>query len=191
MMKVCVLLGNTRKRSNTEAVTRVFMEELAAKGAEVKAVALREKNIQPCVGCDACHGALDSFGCAIDDDMHEIAEEVLSADLLVFSSPIYSWFATPLIKTVMDRLYAFTKYPKGADPFCLMRDMSFALIATSGDECADNCDLLDEAIRRMAKFTGVPYLGYFAVQDKGYENNAREEAVNGARAFAEKCISGM
>lgn len=188
-MKACVLLGNTRERSNTEAVTRLFADELAARGAEVKIIALRGKNIQPCIGCDACHGALDSFGCALEDDMGEVAEEIISSDLLVLSSPIYSWFATPLIKTVMDRLYAFTKYPEGAEAYCLMRGISFALVATSGDVCAENCDLLDEAVRRMAKFAGAPYLGCFAVQDQGYENNHREEVKAGARAFADKCAA--
>ena len=190
-MKACVILGNTRKRSNTEAVTKIFIKEIAAKGVDVKTFALREKNIQTCVGCDNCHSVLDSYGCVIKDDMHEIANEILSSDLVVFSSPIYTWFATPPMKAVMDRLYAFTKFKEGVDIFNLLKRQSFALITTSGDECKENCDLLDEAIRRIAKFAKRPYLGYFAAQDQGYENNTRKEVTDGVRAFVEKCIGSF
>jgi multimeric flavodoxin WrbA len=190
-MKACVLLGNTREKSNTEAVAKIFIDALAAKGVEVKTFALRKKNILSCVGCDKCHDVLDSFGCVLEDDMREIAEEILLSDLVVFSSPIYTWFATPPLKAAMDRLYAFTKYPKDADAFNLMKKQRFALIATSGDACETNCDLLSEGINRMAKFAKLQYLGYFAALDKGYENITRKEVTDGAQAFAEKCAESL
>lgn len=190
-MKACVLLGNTRERSNTKAVTKIFIDELTDRGAEVKSFALREKEVNACVGCDRCHSVLDSFGCVQRDDMPEIAEEILTSDILVLSTPIYTWSATPPMKAAMDRLYAFTKYPENAEEFNMLKGMRVALIATSGDECASNCDLLDETVRRFARFAGCPYLGCFAVQDRGYENNNRQEVVDGARAFAEKCLEGL
>ena len=190
-MKACVLLGNTRKKSSTEATVKLFTDELSAKGVQVKTFALREKNIQTCVGCDNCHSVMDSFGCVIKDDMREIAEEILLSDLVVFSSPIYTWFATPPMKALMDRLYAFAKFSDTVDMFNLMKKQHFALIATSGDECESNCDLLAEAINRLAKFAKRPYFGYFAAQDKGYENVNRKEVVDGARTFAEKCLAGL
>ena len=188
-MKVCVLLGNTRQKSNTEAVVKIFVEELIRKGFQVKSVPLREKTVQSCIGCDTCHDIMDSFGCALADDMQEIAEEILSSDLLVFSSPIYTWFATAPLKAVMDRLFAFSKWPENADSFNLMKKQHFALITTSGDECAQNCDLLDEGIRRLANYAHRPYIGYFAAQDKDGINRA--EVVDGIRAFAEKCAGSL
>jgi len=189
-MKACILSGNTREKSNTEAVTEIFADELAARGVEVRLFKLREKDIRPCVGCGACHGVMDAFGCVIDDDMSEMAGELADADILVFSSPIYTWMPTPLLKSVVDRLYAFTKYPDDGSEFNLIRAKRFAMIATSGDECVANCDLFDEAIRRMAKFAGVSYAGYFAAQDKGREYITGKEVEDGARAFAGKCLEG-
>ena len=190
-MKACVLLGNTRKKSITEATVKLFTDELTARDVKVKTFALREKNIQTCVGCDSCHSDMNSFGCVIKDDMLEISEEIMLSDLVVFSSPIYTWFATPPLKAVMDRLYAFAKFSETINMFNLMKKQHFALIATSGDECASNCDLLAEAISRLAKFAKRPYLGYFAAQDKGYENVNRKEVMDGARAFAEKCVADL
>ena len=186
-MKTYVLLGNTRIESNTETLANIFSDELTALGIEVIRVSLRDKHIEPCIGCDKCHKVTDSFGCVINDDMREIAREILSSDLIVLSSPIYTWMPTPPLKAVMDRLYAFTKHPEGAEAFNLLHGKRLAMIATSGDECETNCDLFNEAVRRMADFAHMPYLGYFAARDHGDGNIARPEVKIEARAFAKKC----
>jgi len=188
-MKALILLGNTRIRSNTEALSKIFAEELSAKGVEVTLVSLRAKNVQTCVGCDKCHSVLESFGCVINDDMQEIAKQILQSDLIVLSSPIYTWMPTPPLKAVMDRLYAFTKYPEGGEQFNLMKKQKYAMIATSGDACEKNCDLFDESVRRLADFAKLPYIGYLAARDKGDGNIGRLEVIGDARAFAEKCVS--
>ena len=190
-MKVYIILGNTRMVSNTEALSNVFADILAAKGIDVVKVSLREKNIQSCVGCDKCHSVTDSFGCVIQDDMQEIANEILTSDLVVLTSPIYTWMPTPPLKAVMDRIYAFTKYPENEEAFNLMKKQKFAMIATSGDDCERNCDLFDESMRRMANFAKLPYLGYLAAKDLGDGNIAREEVINEAHEFAEKCINAL
>ena len=188
-MRACILLGNTRVKSNTEALARVYADGLIDEGFEVSFVSLREKNIRACVGCDVCHGVLDSFGCALDDDMHEIAGGILSSDLVVLASPIYTWMPTPPLKAVMDRIYAFTKYPENASAFNLLKKQKFAMIATSGDDCERNCDLFDESVRRMAKFAKLPYLGYLAAKDLGDGNMVRQEVIDDAKEFANKCFN--
>jgi len=165
----------------------LFADELVAKGAEVRHFTLRDKDIRTCVGCDKCHSVLDSFGCVINDDMQEIAKEILASDLVVFTSPIYSWMPTPPMKAVMDRSYAFTKYPKNVASFNLLKTQKFAMIATSGDDCDKNCDLYDEAVRRMANFAKLHYIGYLAAKDLGDGNIARPDVISDAHAFAEKC----
>ena len=190
-MKTCILLGNTRVKSNTEALAKIFADELTALGAGVSLVSLRVKDIRPCVGCDKCHKVTDAFGCVINDDMQEVAKEILASDLFVLTSPIYTWMPTPPLKAVMDRLYAFTKYPENAGAFNLLKDKTAAMIATSGDECESNCDLFDESVKRMAQFAKIPYLGYLAARDYGDGNIARQEVIAEARAFAEKCVSAF
>ena len=190
-MKALIILGNTRTVSNTEALSDVFADALTAKGIEVAKVSLREKNVQTCVGCDKCHKITDSFGCVIDDDMHEIAKKMLESNLVVLASPIYTWMPTPLIKAVMDRFYAFTKYPNDSEAFNLLKKQQLAMIATSGDDCDKNCDLFNESMRRMADFAKLPYLGYLAAKDFGDGNIAREEVVNEAKEFANKCINAL
>jgi hypothetical protein len=89
----------------------------------------------------------------------------------------------------MDRIYAFTKYPAKAETFNLLKKQTFAMIATSGDDCATNCDLFDESVRRMAKFAKRPYIGYLAAKDN-YDGNIVTEAVlSDVKAFANKCAT--
>jgi len=57
-MKALILLGNTRSKSNTEALANLYADELKAKGLLVTQVSLRDKDIQTCVGCDNCHSVL-------------------------------------------------------------------------------------------------------------------------------------
>ena len=190
-MRAYIILGNTRTKSNTEALANIFADALAAGSVDVSCVLLREKNIRACVGCDKCHSIIGSFGCAVKDDMQEIANKILESDLIVFASPIYTWMPTPPLKAVMDRIYAFTKYPENSEAFNLLKTQKFAMIATSGDDCAKNCDLFDESMRRMANFAKKPYLGYLAAKDNGDGNIARQEVINEARDFAEKCANAL
>ena len=190
-MKAYIILGNTRVISNTEALANVFADALAGKGIDVTKILLREKNIHACVGCDKCHGVTGSFGCVIKDDMQEIANEILASDLIILASPIYTWMPTPSMKAVMDRIYAFTKYPENSDAFNLLKKQKLAMIATSGDECERNCDLFDESVRRMADFAKIPYLGYLAAKDCGDGHIARQEVINEAKDFAEKCKNAL
>ena len=190
-MRAYIIHGNTRVKSNTEALAKLFVEELIAKGVEVAQVSLRDKDIKTCVGCDKCHKVLDSFGCVINDYMQKIAKEIMESDLIVFTSPIYTWMPTPPLKAAMDRTYAFTKYPENADQFCLLKKQKYAMIATSGDDCEENCDLFDESVRRMAKFGKREYLGYLAAKDPGEGSITTPETINDVRAFAEKCIEAV
>ena len=186
-MKACILLGNTRANSNTEKLTSVFASNLEAEGIDVVQIPLRTKSIQSCVGCDACHDVFDAFGCAINDDMQEISQEILSSDLIVLSSPIYSWMPTPPLKAVMDRMYAFTKYPEDGESFNLMTKQIFAMIATSDEPCEENCDLFDEAVKRLVSFANRHYLGSLTARAQEVEDVIEQKVLDDAKAFADKC----
>ena len=188
-MKAYIIHGNMRSKSNTEELARLLADELEVKGVKTRHVMLREKDIRSCVGCDKCHSVLDSYGCVIDDDMQEIAKEIMDSDLVILTSPIYTWMPTAPQKAVMDRFYAFTKFTDTVEMFNLLKKQKIAMVATSGDDCEENCDLFDEATRRMATFAKLTYLGYLAARDYGDGKIIKPEVSREAAAFAIKCIN--
>lgn len=103
-MKVCILMGSPRKQGNTNALLGPFRQELEGLGAETETVWLHALEIRPCTACRACQRDWTAFGCAQRDDVPTIFDKVLACDLIVLATPIYSWYCTPPMKALLDRL---------------------------------------------------------------------------------------
>ena len=93
-MKCLILQGSPRSQGNTASLTGPFEEELRALGNECTAVRLYEKKILPCTACRRCQNDWSSFFCVQKDDMAEIREKMLAADVIVLASPIYFYTMT-------------------------------------------------------------------------------------------------
>ena len=111
MKKACILLASPRKQGNTAALTAPFAAELEQLGWSCRTVWLHDLEVRPCRACRVCQQDWTVFGCPQEDDMQEIFDSVLACDLLVLATPIYSWYCTPPMKAVLDRLvYGMNKY---------------------------------------------------------------------------------
>lgn len=104
---IVILLGSTRKNGNTELLTNEFMRGAAESGNHVDKILLRELNINHCIGCGACQK--NDGHCFRKDDMQQIYDAMLQADVIVFASPVYFYSWTTLIKSVIDRTFAIEK----------------------------------------------------------------------------------
>lgn len=168
-MKALVLMGSPRKNGNTAALLKPFCEELENGGAEVETVWLYDKDIRPCVACRNCQKDWSVFGCSQQDDVQEIFDKVLACDLLVLATPIYSWYCTPPMKSLLDRLvYGMNKYYGDEKGPSLWAGKSVALLMTCGYRPEKGCDLFEEGIRRYCKHSGLRYLGSHAERHLGY-----------------------
>lgn len=102
-MKILVFNGSPKKeKSDTMHITRAFldgMNEIASQ--EVHIIHVIDKHIEYCSGCFICkrNGGI----CIHDDDMHEILDDILSSDLLLFSFPLYSYGMPAPLKALIDR----------------------------------------------------------------------------------------
>ena len=110
-MRVCILMGSPRKTGNTNALRLPFQDELEQLGHTVTTHWLYDLDIRPCTACRTCQRDWSGMGCAIRDDVPQLAEEILQSNLLVLATPIYSWYCTPPMKALLDRLvYCLCKY---------------------------------------------------------------------------------
>jgi putative NADPH-quinone reductase len=183
-------MGSPRLKGNTAELCKPFMDELRAHQAEVEYITLHDKNIEACLGCYYCQGEADEYGCSQEEDcMEDIVERILTADVLVFATPIYTWQATSKMKAVMDRMYGLNKFYGDTPRVRLNKHQSYALLATCGYELDYGAGLLDEAIRRWCTHSELPYLGMYAVRDEDdLASFQTEEAIEGARQFARSIL---
>ena len=187
-MKVLILMGSPRKQGNTAALLEPFCGELRKGGAEVETLWLYDRDICPCRACRQCQRDWTVFGCTQKDDVQEIFDQVLASDLLVLATPIYSWYCTPPMKALLDRLvYGMNKYYGAEKGPSLWQGKAAALLLTCGSRPEKGCDLFEEGMRRYCRHSGLRFLGSHAERHLGYDvpfMDGEKEART--RMFAQK-----
>ena len=188
VMQVCILMGSPRKNGNTNALLVPFRDELEKLGCSVSTHWLYDLDIRPCTACRTCQKDWSGMHCRFRDDVPPLAEEVLQSDLLVLATPIYSWYCTPPMKALLDRLvYGLNKYYGDERGPSLWKGKRVSLITTCGYRPEKGADLLEEGIRRYCKHSQLAYAGMLAERHLGYDIPFMDqEKEQRARAFARK-----
>ncbi|WRS27676.1 NAD(P)H-dependent oxidoreductase [Oscillospiraceae bacterium MB08-C2-2] len=103
-MKILVLNGSPRpKNSNTMCLTNAFLEGMAQKASlEIDILPVYKLNINPCIGCFACWNKTPGH-CCMQDDMAQVIEKMLDADVIIWSFPLYYYSLPSQLKALMDR----------------------------------------------------------------------------------------
>lgn len=100
-MKILVLNGSPKgENSNTMMLTRAFLEGTGWVDTEVIHVA--EAEIKPCLGCYVCWHTTPGK-CVIKDAMSEILDKIISADVIIWSFPLYYFSVPGGLKNLIDR----------------------------------------------------------------------------------------
>ena len=120
MKKVLILSGSPRKGGNSDTLCDEFMKGAIEAGNEVEKIFVAGKNIGYCKACYACK---DTGVCVIKDDMAEVLQKMLDADIIVLSSPVYFYSISAQLKAVIDRTVA---------RWLEFRDKEFYYIMTCG-----------------------------------------------------------
>lgn len=113
-----------REKSNSEALLEVCLEQCKKLGAQTKLIPLRKYNIQPCKACYStvntqCHYPCSCYpkGTPAGDDMSNILyEEVLSADVIIFATPVNNFRISALLADFIDRCISLDGSLLPADP---------------------------------------------------------------------------
>ncbi len=101
--KVLVISTSLRAKSNSEALADAFADGAKAAGNEVEKISLKDKSIAFCKGCLACQSL---HSCIIKDDAVQLAEQMKTANVIVFATPIYYYEMSGQMKTLLDRVNA-------------------------------------------------------------------------------------
>lgn len=189
-MKLLILFASPRPEGNTtqllEKITKRFDDSV-----EVTRFDLYKMNLKSCIACLRCQKVSDGFNCVHDDDMQKIFDAALQSDLILFATPIYSFYCTPPMKMVLDRLvYGMCKYYGETMGPSLWAGKSIALVSTFGYPEEKASDLLTEGLVRYAKHNKLNFLGAYGERQRSYKEPFMNEAVEKrAEAFADKLMA--
>ena len=103
-MKVLVLNGSPKKKSDTMILTRSFLKGFNQDDShEIEIIDVIQKKIKPCTGCFGCWKINNGLCVQEDDDLNEILDKYAKADLLIWSFPLYCYAMPSHLKAVLDR----------------------------------------------------------------------------------------
>ena len=102
--RVLILSGSPRKGGNSDTLCDQFAKGAEQAGHQVEKIWIQGKKIAPCLGCYYCK--THSGECAVKDDMREVLDKMMAADVLVLSSPVYFYSISAQLKAVIDRTVA-------------------------------------------------------------------------------------
>jgi len=100
MGRVLAIAGSPRKGGNSDVLLDSFIEGAAASGHDVEKIYVCDKSIAPCDEKNACYKA---GVCCIKDDMQELYDKILNADLLVIATPTFFMGVPAQLKAFIDR----------------------------------------------------------------------------------------
>lgn len=188
--KCCILIGSSRKDGNTAALLKPFTDELTKNNLDYELIWLADKVLNPCNACRICQKDWGIFGCHYRDDGQEIFDKIIDCNFLILATPIYSWYCTPPLKVLLDRLvYGMNKYYGETKGPALWAGKQVALITTCGYRPEKGADLWEEGMKRYCKHSKLKYRGMLVEQHLGYRHEFMSpEKSEHARTFARKLI---
>lgn len=145
MKNVLIISSSPRKNGNSERLCQEFMKGAQEAGHQVELVCLRDLDIGYCRACYACS---DSGRCCLDDDMNELAQKVLKADVLVLATPVYFYSMSGQLKVFIDRLVpVYTQVRAEIYLFCTAWDPNIPSLAPTLEairgctrDCFEECE---------------------------------------------------
>ena len=104
-MQILVLNGSPRPHGNTAAMVEAFRKGAEENSHAVIVVNVCQKKIAGCLACEYCHqaGSGHERQCVQKDDMAEIFDKMVQADVLGLATPVYFYSMDGQLKTLIDR----------------------------------------------------------------------------------------
>jgi len=130
-IKVLGVSGSTRDQfdmageaSNSEFLLQACLKELKKMGAETELLPLRKYNIKPCKACYSTANTQCHFPCSCypkntpagDDMSNIIYDKLLSADIIIFATPVNNFKISSLMALFIDRCISLDGSLAPADP---------------------------------------------------------------------------
>lgn len=138
--KVLLISASPRIRGNSDSLCDEFMRGVMDSGSHAEKVRLHQKNYKGCLGCGVCK--INDGKCVQNDDIKELLDKMLEADVIVLATPIYFYSMDGQLKLFIDRTYPMYPQLKGKD---------FYFILTGGAPSEEYMSIAIEGLRGYLK----------------------------------------
>jgi len=101
-MNIVVITGSPHRKGTSSLLAEMFIKGAEEAGHDVYCFDAAFKKIHPCIGCGRCDGNA-AIHCSFKDDMDELYQKILQADLIALVSPVYYWMLSPQILATVSR----------------------------------------------------------------------------------------
>lgn len=98
--KILVVSASPRKGGNSDLLCDQFMHGAIETGHQTEKIFLKDKKINYCTGCGTC---FDTGKCVQSDDMEEVLDKMIAADVIVMATPVYFYTMNGQMKAFIDR----------------------------------------------------------------------------------------
>lgn len=132
---VLILSASPRKGGNSDLLCDQFLLGAEEAGNQVEKIFVRDKKIAYCTGCGTCFATKK---CSIKDDMTEILDKMIAADVIVMATPVYFYTMNGQLKTLIDRTCA--RYTE-------INDKNFYFIVAAADTNVEAMERILEGFR--------------------------------------------
>ncbi|WP_312097644.1 flavodoxin family protein [Niallia sp.] len=151
MKSIVVIDGGTRPDGNTATLT-----DQALIGLSVEKILLRDHTINPII--DMRHHS-DGFQDR-EDDYNTIIDQILAYDILIFSTPIYWYSMSGLMKNFVDRWSQSLRDSNYPDFKAKMAAKKAYVIAVGGDNPHVKGLPMIQQFQHIVDFMGIDFGGY-------------------------------
>ena len=152
MKNILIISSSPRRNGNSDLLCDRFAEGAKDAGNSVEKIFLADYSINYCRGCGVCN---TTHKCVQKDDMARILDKMVSADVIVLSTPVYFYSVCGQMKTFIDR--TVPRYTE-------ISDKDFYFIMTAADTNKQNLERTLETFRGFtedcldgAKEAGIIY----------------------------------
>ncbi|MGN0554166.1 MAG: flavodoxin family protein [Oscillospiraceae bacterium] len=97
---ILIISASPRKGGNSDTLCDEFLRGTIDGGNNAEKIFLRDKMINYCTGCGVCN---NTHKCVQNDDMAEILDKMVKADVIVLATPVYFYTMDGQLKTLIDR----------------------------------------------------------------------------------------
>lgn len=153
-MNILVIDSSKNTKSFTRKISNIILSNISevVENITITTIKISEMNIIECAGCREC---FKTGQCFLDskDDIKKIKKELLKADVIFITSPIYLNFVSSGLKKMLERLSSWTHLMKLKNKFGII------LITTD----FTGVDIGINYVNMISEYLGIKIIGKFGV----------------------------